>query len=104
MLVAYTNALQIIRALRGPVDGLKAYDANAADQVIRAATSVTHNVAEGSRRSGKDRKRFYRMAAGSAAEVLAALDTAEAWGWELDTRDARALIDRELALLWGLCR
>jgi four helix bundle protein len=104
MLVAYTNALQIIRSLRPVVDQLKTYDANAADQVVRAATSITHNVAEGSRRSGKDQKRFYRMAAGSAQEVMAALDTAEAWGWNVTIGDARALIDRELALLFGLCR
>ena len=104
MLVAYTNALQIIRTLRPVVEQLKSYDANAADQVVRAATSITHNVAEGSRRSGKDQKRFYRMAAGSASEVIAALDTADAWGWKVETDEVRALLDRELALLWGLCR
>jgi four helix bundle protein len=104
MLVAYSNALQIIRALRPVVDQLRSYDANAADQVVRAATSITHNVAEGSRRSGKDRKKHYRYAAGSAQEVVAALDTAEAWGWDVQTTEARALLDRELALLWGLCR
>ncbi|HVK89503.1 MAG TPA: four helix bundle protein [Kofleriaceae bacterium] len=104
MLVAYTNALQIIRTLRPIVEQLKSYDANAADQVVRAATSITHNVAEGSRRTGKDRKCFYRRAAGSASEVLAALDTADAWGWNVNTAEARVLLDRELALLWGLCR
>jgi four helix bundle protein len=104
MLVAYTNALQIIRTLRPIVEQLKSYDANAADQVVRAGTSITHNVAEGSRLTGKDRKRFYRRAAGSAQEIMAALDTADAWGWNVDTAEARTLLDRELALLWGLCR
>ena len=44
------------------------------------------------------------MAQGSAGEILAALDTADAWGWKVETTEARKLLDRELALLWGLCR
>jgi len=104
MLVAYTNALEMIRSLRPVVERLKTYDADAADQLVRAGTSVVNNIAEGSRRAGKDRKRFYRMAQGSAGEILAVLDGAEAWGWHLETETARALLDRELALLWGLCR
>ena len=39
-----------------------------------------------------------------AAEILAALDTADAWGWKVETAEARKLLDRELGLLWGLCR
>ncbi len=44
------------------------------------------------------------MANGSANEVRSLLDLAEAWGWSIDDRDARALLDRELGLLWGLTR
>jgi hypothetical protein len=44
------------------------------------------------------------MAQGSAGEILAALDTADAWGWKVETAEARKLLDRELALLYGLCR
>ena len=102
MLVAYTNAIELIRALRSVVEQLKHHSSNLADQVERAATSVAHNVAEGSRRSGKDCRRFFAMANGSAAEVRAALDVADAWGWPLACGPARALLDRELALLWGL--
>jgi four helix bundle protein len=104
MLVAYTVALELIRSLRTIVAQLKTFDADIADQVVRAATSISLNIAEGSRRGGKDRKRFYRMAQGSAAEILAALDTADAWGWKVETAEARKLLDRELGLLWGLCR
>ena len=102
MLLAYSNALELIRSLRPIVEQLKGYDANLADQVTRAATSVSLNVGEGSRRTGKDRKRFYRMAHGSAGEIQAALDTADAWGWSVDTQRARELLDLELRLLWGL--
>ena len=102
MLVAYTNAIDLIRALRPIVEQLKPHSANLADQLERAATSVAHNIAEGSRRSGKDCRRFYAIAHGSAAELRAALDVAEAWGWPLTAEAARTLLDRQLALLWGL--
>ena len=104
MLVAYTVALDLIRSLRTVVEQLRTYSADSADQVVRAGTSITHNIGEGSRRGGKDPKRFYRMAQGSAGEILVALDTADAWGWKVDTAAARKLLDRELALLYGLCR
>ncbi|MFN0249264.1 MAG: four helix bundle protein [Kofleriaceae bacterium] len=44
---------------------------------VRAATSITLNVSEGSKRAGKDRRRFYVMAQGSAQELRGALDTAD---------------------------
>lgn len=104
MFHAYTNALELIRALAPVVQQLKNYDPNIADQVVRAATSVTLNISEGARRSGRDRRRFYVMARGSAGEIRGALDTADAWGWSVDATRAREILDRELALLWGLCR
>ncbi len=88
MFHAYTNALDLIRALVPVVEQLKRYDSNLADQVIRAATSVTLNVAEGARRGGKDRRRFYVMARGSAGEIQGALDTADAWGWRVESERA----------------
>ena len=104
MLVAYTVGLDLIRALRPVVAQLRGYSSDAADQVERAATSIVHNVAEGSRRAGRDPKRFYDMAHGSAGEVRGALGVAEAWGWKIDCDKARAILDRELALLYGLTR
>ena len=104
MLVAYTVALDLVRALRPVVAELKKYSAEAADQVERAASSIVLNVAEGSRRSGRDPRRFYAMAHGSAGEIRGALDLAVAWGWQIDSTEARALLDRELGLLFGLTR
>ena len=40
-----------------------------ADQVIRSASSVPANIAEGAGRSGRDRMHHYRIAYGSAKEV-----------------------------------
>ena len=99
---AYTNALELIRALRPVVERLKCFDADAADQLTRAGTSVVNNLAEGARRTGKDQLRLYRYAHGSANEILGVLDGADAWGWALDAAHARAVLDRELALLWGV--
>ena len=40
-----------------------------ADQVLRSASSVPANIAEGAGRSGRDRLHHYRIAYGSAKEV-----------------------------------
>jgi four helix bundle protein len=94
----------LIRALRPVVAQLRKYSPDAADQVERAASSIVLNLAEGDRRNGRDPKRFFDMAHGSAGEIRGALDAADAWGWQIESTQARALLDRELALLWGLTR
>jgi four helix bundle protein len=94
----------LIRALRPVVANLKQYSADVAEQVERAASSVALNLAEGRRRHGRDPRRFFDMAHGSAGELRAALDVADAWGWKIESAHARALLDRELGLLWGLTR
>ena len=104
MLIAYDVALDLVRALRPVVAKLRTYSADAADQVERAATSIVLNLAEGGRRHGRDPRRFFDMAHGSAGEIRGALDVAEAWGWQIESAQARALLDRELGLLWGLTR
>ena len=104
MLVAYAVSLDLIRSLRVVVDQLANYDAEAVKQVVHAASSITHNLAEGSRRSGRDVRRFYVMAHGSASEIRGALDVADAWGWKVDSAPARAILDRLLGLLYGLTR
>ena len=101
-LKAYTNGLALIRALVPVVKQLAAYDRDLADQVRRAAQSITLNVGEGRCRTGLDQKRFYRMAHGSAGEIEAALDTAIAWGWRIEFGNTRAILEEELRLLHGL--
>ncbi len=101
---AYTNALELIRALVPILEQFRARSADLAKQLEQAASSIVQNVAEGARRHGRDPRRFYSMANGSANEVRSLLDLAEAWGWAIDDRSARALLDRELGLLWGLTR
>ena len=101
---AYEVALAMVSALRPAVAALVRQDKDLADQIRRAASSVVLNLAEGARRRGRDRLHFYRIAAGSAADVKAALEVGKAWGC-LDAKplaDVEALLDRVLAMLWRL--
>ena len=98
----YGAALGLVTGLRLVLDGLVKSDRALADQLRRAASSVALNIAEGNRRTGKDRAHFFRIAAGSAAEVRAALDVARAWGMVGAAPEAEAELDRVLAMLWRL--
>ena len=75
-----------------------------ADQVIRSASSVPANLAEGQGRTGRDRIHHWRIAYGSAREVdshlrlllhAGAIDAA-------DASRALELLDRVRALTWRL--
>ncbi|HEV8323526.1 MAG TPA: four helix bundle protein [Myxococcota bacterium] len=106
MFDAFEVSLQLIGALRAPVAQLQSHDADLANQLRRAASSVALNLGEGRRRAGRDRAFMFRVAAGSAAEVRAALLVAQAWGhFEAATAsEALALVDRVLAMCWRLAR
>jgi four helix bundle protein len=75
-----------------------------ADQVIRSASSVAANLAEGAGRSGRDRMHHYRIAYGSAKEVdthlrllmgVGAIDTSR-------TETSLQLFDDVRAMTWRL--
>ena len=99
-------SLQTITALREPLAVIRAADADLYRQIRRAGSSIPLNIAEGTRRVGKDRKHLWRVASGSAAEVRVALRTALAWGDVTDaqTHHSLALLDRVSAMLWKLTR
>ena len=102
--IAFDLSLDLVRSLREPLAQLAVHDRALADQARRATSSVPLNLAEGRRRAGKDRIQSYRIAAGSADEVRAALLVAAAWGWlpEPALSAPLALLDRLLALAWRL--
>ena len=102
--IALETSLQLIRALRRPISPLRLRDPKLHDQIRRAASSISLNLAEGAGRSGKDRRRHYRIAAGSAEEVRVALRVAEAWGELSAQATAEPLqgMDHQLAMLWRL--
>jgi four helix bundle protein len=75
-----------------------------ADQVIRSASSVPANLAEGAGRAGRDRTHHYRIAYGSAKEVDSHLRLLIATG-AVNGRSAEpvlALFDEVRAMTWRL--
>ena len=101
-LVAYKVAVELVCELRPLVEVIRQHDANLADQMKRAATSVVLNLSEGQRRQAGNKRRAYEIAHGEAREVLGCLDCAAAWGYVVDTSATRAKLDHLLALCWGL--
>jgi four helix bundle protein len=78
---AYEVALELAEALGPVMATLSRRDVSLTSQMRRATASVALCLAEGARRSGKHRLHLYRIAAGSAAAVRAALSLARIWGW-----------------------
>ena len=97
-------ALEIVGEVRRLIEAIGARDPDLVRQLRRAGPSIPMNVAEGNRRTGKDRPYHFNVAAGSTGEVLAAARVAVAMGYVAAGRCARllALCDRELAMLWRL--
>jgi four helix bundle protein len=72
--------------------------------LIRAASSVALNLAEGSGHVGASRKHHWRIAYGSALESSSALGILQAAG-KIDQErasEAEALLDRTRAMTWRL--
>lgn len=102
MFVAYEVSLDLIRALRPIVESIETRNRDLADQLQRAASSVSLNLGEGARSQKGNKAKHYGYAHASANEVRAALQTAEAWGLLRDVDAALAILDRLMGLLWGL--
>jgi four helix bundle protein len=71
-------------------------------QLMRAATSIPLNIAEGAGEfSAKDKARFYRIARRSATESAAALDVCVRVGLagEVEVQPGRTLLRRVVAML-----
>lgn len=103
---AFEISLQVNRKLEEPLASLERRDPPLAQQLRRAAASASLNLAEGRRRHGKDRIHLWRIAAGSADEVVASLRVADAFGYMKPGvgAEALALCDLVLAMLWRLTR
>ncbi len=78
----------------------KLVDGEMANQLRRAALSISLNIAEGTGRIGKDERRFFVTARGSAFECAALLDAMQAIG-VTDSRivQSRALLFRIVSML-----
>ena len=104
MFQALELSLDLVRSLRRPVERLRVRNRSLSEQIRRAASSISLNLAEGRRRSGADRVHHWRIAAGSAEEVRTALRVALAWGDlpSAEVSEALQLLDRLLAITWRL--
>ena len=100
----YEVAKELARASRSLIERIEKRDRPLADQARRAIQSVILNVREGNRRVGRDRLHGFRIAAGSADELVGALDVAEVMGYlaAADLAAPFALADRVLAMLYRL--
>jgi four helix bundle protein len=99
-------SIELVASLRPLLPRIRRQDRSLADQLVRAASSVALNIAEGEYSDpGNQRARFF-TAAGSANETLAALRVAVAWGYIPTTEAdaASALAGRVIAMLWRLTR
>ena len=97
-------AIQAVSVLRPLVVTIRRCDRDLGEQVRRAASSVALNIAEGNRNEGGLRLSRFSTAAGSNAEVRAALQVAVAWGY-VDAGqvvEAELLLDRVAAMLHRL--
>ncbi len=81
MLRIYSDYLGLLRDLRSVIAGIERRDVDLGRQLRRAAASVALNMAEGSGNAGGTRRQRYLSALGSAREVGACLDVADALGY-----------------------
>ena len=96
-LAAAGTAIKLVLRIPAPLKPI-------ADQVIRSASSVAANLAEGQGRSGRDRAQSWRIAYGSAKEVDTHLRLLVAAG-AVDRSEAAVVLDgfdQVRAMTWRL--
>ena len=81
MLRIYGVMIETLGSMKGVMAQIEERDRDLGRQLRRAASSVALNIAEASGSKGGTRMERYRNALGSAREVGACLDVAEALGY-----------------------
>ncbi|MBI4545336.1 MAG: four helix bundle protein [Gemmatimonadetes bacterium] len=104
---AYRAAVTFLAWAPSALEGLPARRNFLGDQLMRAATSIPLNIAEGAgEHSRAEKARFYRIARRSAAECAAILDALRVLGFaeseQLST--GRELLERIVSMLVVLCQ
>lgn len=99
-------SFELVGLLRPIVPRIRRHDRSLADQLVRAASSVALNIAEGEHSDPGNRRARFNSAAGSANETLAALKVAIAWGYlpEAEADKAVIVLRRIIGMLWKLMR
>lgn len=99
-------SLELVSALQPLVRPIRSKDRSLADQLVRAASSITLNIAEAEFSDpGTKRSRLF-TAAGSANEVRAALKLVVQWRYcsKQQVHASEQVLDRVIAMLWRLTR
>jgi four helix bundle protein len=105
MLDIYPFILQTVTLLRPAVAAVARSDSDLGRQLRRSMTSVPLNVAEGYYSQGRNRKARYHTALGSAREVLACFEVAQAMGICPSLHpELRDRLDRIIRTLYRLSR
>jgi four helix bundle protein len=81
MLKIYPVVLELVREVAPVIRVVRARSPVLGDQMERALISVPLNVAEGAYSRGRNQQARFQIAAGSARETLACLETAQAMGF-----------------------
>lgn len=94
----------VISHLRKLLPAIRRKDVKLHNQLRDAGSSISLNIGEGNRRTGRDKIFLWSVASGSAEEVRTGLRSALAWGYvpEGTCNEALELIDRLQAMLWKL--
>ena len=101
----YGVTIEMLRGLRPLIERIGGKDLNLADQLRRAATSIALNLQEGAYSQGRNERARWYTALGSAAEVRACLDVADALGYvERIDDELRDKLDHVIATLHRLTR
>ena len=102
--IALDLSLEAIRVLRPVVGAIRRTDRELEDQLRRALTSISLNLAEGNRSQGRSRISRFSTAAGSCGEARTALRVAVAWGYmsPSDITMGEATLDRVAGMLHAL--
>ncbi|HEX6243431.1 MAG TPA: four helix bundle protein [Polyangiales bacterium] len=101
----YRQAVEMNRQLAGVAGVIERRDRDLLRQLKRAASSVALNLAEGLGTTAGNRELRFQTALGSAKEVQACLDVADAWGYLGDRHgEMRRSVDVTVAMLVSLVK
>ena len=100
MLRIYAYAVETLKMLVPVLDEISKRDVHLRDQMREAGASIVMNIGEGMGSRGRLRQARYNTALGSAREVVAGVDVAEAYGYVKAVRpEVRARMNRIIGTL-----